>query len=119
LEDDEDTVTETSKDSPHLEWWEEAKRKSEEEDEMIEEQGGVDGVLRDCEREERTCVFAALTIRPHRPAMYRRARSLLSKYSTRLRGFGRRKALEWVASWSMKGEAATADMVVISSDENE
>jgi hypothetical protein len=39
LEDDEDAVTETPRDSLRLEWWEEAKRKAEEEeDEMLEKQ---------------------------------------------------------------------------------
>jgi hypothetical protein len=38
LEDDEDAVMDIPKDSPRLEWWEVAERKTEEEeDEMIEE----------------------------------------------------------------------------------
>jgi hypothetical protein len=38
LEDDKDAAMETPKDSPCLEWWEEAEHKNEEEDEMLEKQ---------------------------------------------------------------------------------
>jgi hypothetical protein len=50
---------------------------------------------------------------------YHPARSFPSKYSTRLRGFGRRNAFEGEASYSTKGETAAADVIVISSDEEE
>jgi hypothetical protein len=63
LKDDEDAATETLKDSPHLEWWEKAKRKAEEEDDaMLEEQEAQLESFATARKEERTRAAAVQAI---------------------------------------------------------
>jgi hypothetical protein len=64
LEDNEDTAKETPKDSPCLEWWEEAERKAgDEEDEMLEEQEALLESFATACKEERTRAAAAQAVR--------------------------------------------------------
>jgi hypothetical protein len=84
LEDDEDAVMETPKDSPRLEWWEETERKDEEkEDEMLEEQEAQLESFATARTEERTraAVAQAVLRSPLRTDMaaYRPARSFRRK----------------------------------------
>jgi hypothetical protein len=63
LKDDEDAATEMPKDSPHLEWWEEAKRKAkEEDDEMLEDQEAHLESFATARKEEMTRVAAAQVV---------------------------------------------------------
>jgi hypothetical protein len=62
LEDDKDAAIETPKDSPHLEWWEEAERKAEE-DEILEQQEARLESFATTRKEERTRAAAAQAVR--------------------------------------------------------
>jgi hypothetical protein len=80
LEDDEDAAMKMLEDSPHLEWWEEAEHKAEEEDgKMFKEQ---EALLESFAPATAQVICMDL-------AAYRPMRSFLSEDSPRLRAFGR------------------------------
>jgi hypothetical protein len=128
LEDDEDAEMETPEDSPRLEWWEEAERKAEkEENEMIEEQEVLLESFATTRGKERTRVAAAQVVRAESsPRGHGNVPACpqfpIERFAEVVRiwkdAAERRKAFESDASCSVNGEGAAA-AVVISSDEEE
>jgi hypothetical protein len=118
LEDDEDALTEMPKDSPCLEWCEEAEHKAEgEEDEMLEEQEALLESFATARKEETTCVATAEAIlaeaSPCGPVHVPACPQFLVERFDKIEQIWkaateRRKAFEGKASCSMKGESVAA-----------
>jgi hypothetical protein len=95
LVNDEDGETETLENSPCLEWWEEAERKAEEEDnEILEEQEALLESFATPRKEERTWAALAQPVRAEASlhglgCLLACAHSIPSEDSPRLRGYGR------------------------------